>query len=76
MTGEEIIELHKILLEWMLKKNKKPEDAIAFLTASWVGQMHLNGYTEEFFDSTLDRMKQSWLKHPLHKKNRKYEETN
>ncbi len=61
MKEKEINELHSILLKWLENKNKTPTDAIAFLTASWVGQMCLNGYTENFVNETLKHMKQEWI---------------
>ena len=60
-------ELHMIMLKWFDNKNKSPKDVIAFLTATWIGQMCLNGYTEKFVDKTLEHMKDQWKNHRLNK---------
>ncbi len=65
MKQTELVELHELILQWFKDKNKSPNDVIAFLTATWVGQMCLNGYSEEFVDETLVYMKESWKNHPL-----------
>lgn len=62
-------ELHTIMLEWFQKKEKTPKDVMAFLTATWIGQMCLNGYSEEFVDKTLNHMKKRWINHGLNKLN-------
>ena len=67
MTQQEIRELHQILLQWMESKKKSSGDVIAFLTATWIGQMCLNSYSEDFFDKTLIHMKEKWMIHPLNK---------
>lgn len=63
-------ELHMIMLRWFESKGKTPKDVIAFLTATWVGQMCLNGYSEEFTDETLKRMKKTWENHRFNQRNR------
>lgn len=65
MNQLEIYELHYILLKWFQEKNKTPKEVISFLTVIWVGQMRLNGYTEEFVDKTLIKMKDDWKNHRL-----------
>lgn len=65
MDQSEIYELHHILLKWFEEKNKSPTDVISFLTATWTGQMRLNGYSEEFVDITLLKMKEDWKNHRL-----------
>jgi late competence protein required for DNA uptake (superfamily II DNA/RNA helicase) len=74
--SSEHYELHKMMLEWFQKKEKKPKDVMAFLTAIWIGQMCLNGYSEDFVDKTLSRMKESWKNHRLNKENKKHYERN
>ena len=59
----EYLELHQILLEWFIDRDKKPKHIIAFLTSMWIGQMALNGYEEDFFDATLKHMKENWKTH-------------
>ena len=49
-------------------KEKKPNDVIAFLTVTWIGQMCLNGYSEEVVDKTLEHMKKKWKNHKLNPK--------
>lgn len=68
MDQLELYELHKYLVEWFVKKGKTPKDVISFLTATWIGQMCLNGYDEEFFDATLIHMKKRWREHRLNPK--------
>ena len=65
MKQTELVELHELILQWFKDNNKSPKDVIAYLTAMWVGQMYLNGYSEEFVDETLVYMKERWKNHPL-----------
>ncbi len=65
MKQNEINEIHGLLVKIFDERNKTPTDVISFLTATWVGQMCLNNYSEEFVDSTLKRMKETWKSHPL-----------
>lgn len=67
MSQDEINEVHMILLKWFEEKKKEPHEIMSFLTATWIGQMCLNGYKEEFVDATLKRMKESWKNHWLGK---------
>ena len=41
---------------------------MSFLTATFIGQMALNGYDDDFFDKTVERMKITFRNHPLRKK--------
>lgn len=65
--NQEHYELHAFMLKWFEERNKTPTDMIAFLTATWIGQMCLNGYKEEFVDRTLIHMKEKWKTHRLNK---------
>lgn len=65
MNQEDINEAHKILLEHFIKKVFKLRDIMSFLTATFIGQMALNGHSEDFFDKTVDRMKITFRNHRL-----------
>lgn len=63
MNQEEIKEAHMLLLKHFEKKNFKPSQIMSFLTATFIGQMALNGYDDDFFDRTIEKMKESFRHH-------------
>lgn len=67
MNQKDINEAHLMLVEHFLKKDFKPSQIMSFLTATFIGQMALNGYSDDFFDKTVERMKVKFINHPLRK---------
>jgi len=67
LEQSEIYELHTMMINWFAERDKDPADIMAFLSATYLGQLCLNGYDEDFIDKTLLRTKEKWINHPLRK---------
>lgn len=64
MNDEEIKELHEILIKYAVEKRWRNSQILAFLTSTLVGTMAIQGYDQDFADSTFDLMKKRFEKHP------------
>lgn len=60
MTQDEINELHKLLDDYCEKKKFTVFQILGFLTVVLMGTMEKEGYTQQFFDATCDRMKEKF----------------
>lgn len=52
--------LHAIIEKYVKDKNYTPSQVLSFLSSTFVGTMAMNGFSEEFFDATCERMKESF----------------
>ncbi len=68
MNQLKINEIHEILIKYCIENNIKPSEIMAFITATFIGQMALSGYSQDFFDKTVEKMKEKFKYHPLRKK--------
>ena len=57
LTQEKITDLHKILCKYFDENEFSVEQALGFLCMTFIGTMALNGYSDQFFDATVERMK-------------------
>lgn len=62
MEQDDINELHKMRLEWFMKKGLSQAQMMAFLMVEFVGTFARTGYSEEFAKRTFERMFDSFKK--------------
>ena len=64
---EDILELHKLRVEWFKSKNLEPSAMTAYLSCEFVGSLALCGYSEDFVKKTFERMLEKFKNHPMRK---------
>lgn len=67
MIDEHAKELHSLMENYCTVNGYSKSTLMGFLSALFVGTMAMNGYDEDFVDSTLDLMKKRFRSHPLRK---------
>lgn len=60
MTDAEIKKLHKLIENHCQAKGFTVPQILRFLSLCFVGTVEMHGYSEEFFDATLERMKKQF----------------
>ena len=57
MDDKDIKELLAMMTDWAHSKGYETKHLLAFLTATFVGTMEMDGKSQEFMNATCDRMK-------------------
>ena len=57
LSQEKINELHKILCKYFDENEFSIAQALGFLSITFIGTMAMHGYSDQFFDATVERMK-------------------
>lgn len=62
MKQSDINELHKIIEDFAIEKGYDTKHFLIFLTSCLTGTMAMKGYSQDFFDTTCERMKNNFKK--------------
>ena len=60
MRQDDIDDLHELMQNFLIEREYKPSEMMAFLTSQFLGTMAMYGYTHDFFNKTIDRMKDTY----------------
>jgi len=60
MEYEDINELNEMIQKFLKKKGYNSAQITGFLSAQFLITMAMNGYTEDFFRNTIDKLKYSY----------------